>query len=93
MPYLVLLVEKNGQKLKDYVEVTSEQEVKITGLINDKRLPVEFSISGTKIVNDTILGFCDELPTPKWTFDTFSESVKSQPWYQRVQNRKSLNLS
>ena len=94
-----LILQVPGQSDLLHLDITSNDEVKIQALLDQKRLPQVFTLNGVRIVSDTILGFYDNLSPEDNPFDTgqltiedvFSRTRQSA-WYQRgLQARKQTS--
>ena len=99
MSRLLCLVNIDGRIVKDFTDVTPEEESKITSLIQNKRLPARFTLNNKRIDSDTILGFHDKLnvePAPPIQVNLISseaseallapsigDRVRQSDWYQR----------
>ncbi len=77
-----------GQGVYNSLKVSTDQEKKISGLLQAKRLPAKFVLNDTEIVSDNILGFSDKpvslQSSPKFSsWEEVASNVRSQDWYKR----------
>lgn len=86
----LVTIDKNREQFYDNIQVTEQEEEKLTSLLRAGKLPPTFSIRGTQIVTDTILGFSDKPVShqpkvaPKFkSWDEFAAWARQQKWYQK----------
>lgn len=90
MKYL-MCIDSNGTE--SYYELQQGQEVRLTRLINEKRLPQTFVLNGKTVITKDILGFTDdkksvsEQTSTKEGYERFRKSVMAQAWYQKAKGR------
>lgn len=90
MKYLMCL---DSSGISTYTEMKQGQEVRITRLINEKRLPPFFTLNGDKVITKDILGFtddkvsvADQTATPEG-YEKFRQSVMASAWYQKKKGK------
>lgn len=80
--------QADGSFTTKYLPVTADRELKLTKLIQSKKLPPSFKLEAKTILSDNIIGFCDNLVPPPvqpsiTSMDELRAKVHQSEWYQR----------
>lgn len=98
MRYLICLIQENDGHRFESIEVTPENERKITHLTRAKILPPSILLNTHRIEVDTILGFCDKPlgadlsqseSRQATSWKVISDRVRQQEWYLRATQGKT----